>query len=120
MNPFAFSRTHSPQAKSLLNLNRAQIDCSMPGEFNLKTGVLLDALIASPNGLTKQEILEKIFPEYPAVSFHQQSCLEARIEKIIQRARKRYTQFGILIHWTRNVGRFTAIPTTPGNFCLQA
>jgi hypothetical protein len=98
----------------LLNLSRAYIALALPGEFNLKTGQLLDALLTAPFGLTKREILEKLFPEYQTASPKLQRTLECRTDKILQRARKRYTAYGVHIHWTRNVGRFAA---HPGELC---
>jgi hypothetical protein len=107
------NRIHKSSANSelaLLNLSRAYIALAMPGEFNLKTGQLLEALMAAPLGLTKHEILNRLFPEYPVVSPQMQRTLESRADKLLQRARKRYFPYGIHIHWTRNAQRFSALP----------
>jgi hypothetical protein len=119
-HPAFFQKLRKPHhispytALELLNLSRAYIAIALPGEFNLKTGKLLDALLAAPFGLTKREILEELFPEYETASPKQQRTLEGRTDKLLQRARKRYMAYGVHILWTRNAARFAALP---GELC---
>lgn len=98
----------------LLALNRAYIDYILPGEFELKTGQLLDILIELDGGASLQNLTKRMFPEYCSVSPKQQLSLSRRTEKILQRARKRYARYGFDIYWSRNLNKFFAVAKALG------
>jgi hypothetical protein len=108
---------YGPRIKSLLNLSLACIELSSPGEFQLKTGQIIRELASHPEGLSKNEIAKLLYSDFDKASALRQQSLLSSVEKLIQRSRKKYRQYGLDIRCSRALGKFVAVPSALGDFC---
>lgn len=85
------------------------IRCIAPRELRLATGRLLSVLSAQPAGLSKDELLERLHPGFSTYSPARRRSLALCLDKTIQRARARFSPFGIRIVWSRSTGCFQVV-----------
>jgi hypothetical protein len=80
-----------------------------PRESRLATGQIIEALFASPAGLSKRDLVKESIPDLSDRSERFVMSLENAFQKRIQRARKRIQPFGLDILYCRDNGRWRLV-----------
>jgi hypothetical protein len=73
-----------------------------PYELKLMTGRVIQVLSRYPKGLSKQEFLREIYPDFSEASFYRKESLIICLNKLIQRARVRFSSYSIGINYDKS------------------
>lgn len=85
-----------------------------PREGRLATGQIIQALVASPTGLSKGDLMKETDAQFLNRSDRYISSLETAVQKRIQRARKKIRPFGMDILYCRDDARWRLVPAQWG------
>lgn len=85
----------------LVKLSLARMEFLAPEEFKLETGRLLTLLSNRPEGIEKDALIREFYQQFDSASPMRQMCLVACLNKIIQRARQRFSRFGLTIEFCK-------------------
>ena len=75
--------------------------------LRFETGRLVSVLATNPEGLKKSDLIEALYPGFSKASLNRRISLETSVAKLIQRARKKFADNGIIIHFERTSGIWT-------------
>lgn len=106
-----FPRSMVAASKHLTEFALAKTKFLAPREFKLETGRAVGILAENPEGLSKDELVRKFYPDYDNASALRQSSLIAGLNKILQRARARFEPFGLTIVFCKASHKWLVMPT---------
>ncbi len=72
-----------------------------PSEISQETGRLMKLLSQFPQGLAREELLSKFYPDYLTASFSRQSSFKTCLEKIIQRSRMGFQKYKLTVYYNK-------------------
>lgn len=93
----------------LVTLAMSQARIFAPREFRLETGRLVNLLASRPQGFEKEALLRAFYKEFEFCSPLHRSSLIARLDKVIQRAREKFSPYGIYIQYSKSVRRWRVV-----------
>jgi hypothetical protein len=74
---------------------------TQPHLFEKETGRLVYLLGASPEGISREELLEQFYPNYKTASPTLRHSFVTRLGKVVQRARVKFNDLGIELQFCR-------------------
>lgn len=103
-----------PDAAGEIAAALARMEDAHAAEFRLETGRLVRLLAAYPSGLSKDELLERFYPNYASASARRKDSLETCMNKVLQRARPRFRPLGLDVSFNKETNSWRLVAGRTG------